>query len=310
MQCPHLERGASDMRDLYGEEGVAPVRFFHICTDGTNNGIVHLSDADYLMDNKICAVNAHKFGVRITCFAHMSTHSHQVVWTDSYETAKQYAEAWKHSYAMYCSHQHGIRSPFEGVECTVKPIFDSLYLKRCISYTLLNPVTAGIVRSPEEYRWSSFSAYFNPIDDGIVEVASLSVRQTREILHTRNDLAGTSLRLTADGEVSLKSFVDYKFVENLFGSQTAFFKSLALTNCAAEEQLYVNHLARYSDTDILAEIISLSTKKYGKSEFRTLTKSEKLSIVPLLIRKTSATPKRLARLMRLQPAEITAILGQ
>jgi putative transposase len=36
------------------------------------------------------------------------------------------------------------------------PIVTDLYLLACSRYVDLNPVRAGIVRAPEDYRWSSF----------------------------------------------------------------------------------------------------------------------------------------------------------
>ncbi len=291
------------------EENIRPVRFFHICTDGTHNNVIHIDDEDYRRDTTILAINAYKYGVRIICFEHMSSHSHVIVAADSYETAENFGEACKHDYGIHFSRKHGIRNPYSRINCHTKEIFDPFYLKRCIAYVLLNACTAKIVRSPEEYRWSSFAAYFNNVDDGIVEVASLSQARYRKLLKTKTDLRGSSIKLCKDGSLSLKSFVDYRFVEKLFGNQSQFFKSLALTNCVEEEELYVGKTVRYDDTELIAEVISRSLLKYNKTELRLLTKQEKLMLIPYVIKKTGASTKRLARILRLTAEEIDSVLG-
>lgn len=76
-----------------------------------------------------------------------------------------------------------------------------------------------------------------------------------------------------------------------------------------EEELYVGRVVRYDDTEIIAEVISRSLLKYNKTELRQLTKQEKLKLLPYVIRKTGASTKRLARILRLTIEEIDSVLG-
>lgn len=297
------------MRDCYVGESAAPLRFFHICTDGTKCGIIHFDKTDYQRAISVSAVNSEKCGVEIICFCHMSSHSHYVVRADSYEGARSFIESCKHDYARYVASKHGVRSPLSGIGCNIKEITAPFYLKRCIAYVLLNPVAANIVKTPEEYPWSSFRTYFSALDDGVKRVSEMETVECRKLLHTKLDLKQSHLMLDSEGHVSYKSFVNYRLVEKLFGSQTALFKSLALTNSATEEELYADHCAKYDDTELIAEVMSLSVKKFGKTEFRMLTKNEKYSIIPAIIRKTRVQPRRLARILRVRPEEISRLLG-
>lgn len=297
------------MRDFYVGEGAARLRFFHICTDGTKSGIIHFDDADYCRDISISAVNAVKCGVEVLCFCHMSSHSHFVVGAENYGDARLFIESCKHDYARYVTLRHGVRSLLSGIECNIKEITDPFYLRRCIAYVLLNPVAAKAARNPEEYPWSSFRAYFSTLDDRARRVSEMETVECRRLLHTKQNLKESNLWLDSEGHVSLKSFVNYRFVEKLFGSQTSLFKSLALTNYATEEEIYAGHRVRYDDTELIAEVMALSVKKFGKTEFRMLTKNEKYSIIPAIIRKTQVQPRRLARILRISPEEITRLLG-
>ena len=297
------------MREYYVGESAAPVRFFHICTDGTKSGIIHFDDADYCRAISISAVNAVKFGVEVLCFCHMSSHSHFVVSAENCGDARLFIESHKRDYARYVTCKHGVRSLLSGIECNIKEITDTFYLKRCIAYVLLNPVAAKVVRNPEEYPWSSFQTYFSILDDRAIRVSDMETVECRKLLHTKQNLKKSHLWLDNDGHVSLKSFVNYELVEKLFVSQTSLFKSLALTNYATEEEIYADHRVKYDDTELIAEVMALSVKKFGKTEFRMLTKREKYSIIPAIIRKTGAQPRRLARILRISPEEISHLLG-
>ncbi len=297
------------MFDYYEGEGAAEVKFFHVCTDGTSNGVVHFCDKDFLKAIKLSAVSAFKCGVSIVCYCHMSTHSHFVIYCESQEQAKSFGEAFKRDYARYVSKEYGVAKVYYGVACVPKRINDLYYLKNCISYVLMNPVTAGIVRRAEDYKWSSFDAYFNNAVDDSISINDLGTVRRRSIMCTHADLSASLLRVCSDGSLSVKSFVDYKFVEKLFKGRTDFFRSLALTDCVSEEEKYIGNSFAYSYTEIIAEVISCAQKFFGKTSIALLTKEEKRKVIVTVRKKTRATPKVLARILRLDIREVYYALG-
>ena len=52
-------------------------------------------------------------------------------------------------------------------------VLDEPYLLSAARYVELNPVRAGSVNTPRQYRWSSATAHFSGKDDALVTVASL-----------------------------------------------------------------------------------------------------------------------------------------
>lgn len=299
----------SDMKEYFEGESVVPIKFFHICTDGTRNGIVHFCDADYRQAILISAISAYRHNVRMTAFCHMSTHSHFVIYCNSFEDAKSFADEFKKEYARFAARAHGERKIYKDIDCTPKQISDPFYLRNCISYTLMNPVVPQIVKRPEDYRWSSFEAYFNNAQYDTVKVSSLGKRKCRELLHTREDLSSSDLLIDPDGNLNLKSTVDYGFVERLFISRTDFFRSLAITDCIKEEERYVRAVLNYSDTEILAEILSYASKHFKKNSIQDLTKDEKLKILMPILKKTRANAKRISRLLRLEVTQTASLLN-
>jgi putative transposase len=55
-------------------------------------------------------------------------------------------------------------------------IMDEKYLMKAVRYVAMNPVRAGIVKRPEQYRWSSSSAYLNRKKDPLVDFSGLNDR--------------------------------------------------------------------------------------------------------------------------------------
>lgn len=287
------------------------IRFFHVCTDGTSNGIVHFSDEDYEQADKTTAVSALKAGVHIVCHCHMSTHSHFVVWCNSKEDAMKFGETYKHDYSLYVYKEHKVSCVYRGVSVTVREIIDAWDLRGCIAYTLLNPVTARIVTSPESYKWSSFCAYFQKPGSGLIPVSELSSTQLRKIFRTHYDLKGSGFMVDEEGHIDVKTFVDYRFVEKLFGGVTKFFKVLAVTDCAEEELKYTDlaSTVKYTDDDLRTEALALAKKKYGRDDLDALPLEQKARLVLPLRKKTGAVLSRLARVLRLNYQFVKRLVG-
>ena len=284
------------------------ILFFHVCTDGENNGIVHMTDDDYLAAIRISAICAQRYGVVIVCFVHMSTHSHFVIWCSTAEQAEAFANAFKRDYSQYVASKHKIVALYKSINANPKRITDSRYLKACISYVLMNPVAAKIVVRPEDYKWSSFNAYFNDSPVEGYAVADLQARQVRKLLHTHDNLSKSRLLLSKSGIVVIRSFVDYKFVERLFMGKTEFYRSLALTDYSAEESKYVPHVLRFSDSELYAELKALSSAMFNV-DTPLLTKQQKIKLLPIIYKRTKVTYRRLARVLRLPSKEVASILG-
>lgn len=286
------------------------VLFFHISTDGESNGIVHTCDEDYRQANTISALCAERTGVHIVVSVHMSTHSHFVIWCETDEMAWAFSNSYKRDYARYASLEHGMYKVYSGIDAEPKAICDIYHLKNSIAYVLLNPVAAGIVHRAEDYRWSSFEAYFNKESPVIFPVSSLPTVTRRRLLRTKMDMSFSRICVLENGDVYLKSFIDYSFVERLFGGRMEFYRALALTDSVKEEERYVHHTVKYNDNELLAEALNITKQKFGKPDLVLLTKHEKTSVLQILHKKTGATPRRMARVLRLDPKFVLVLFGR
>ena len=296
------------MKNFFYEE--TPVRFYHICTDGENNGTVHICDKDYLMAVMMTAIKARQCDVRIICYCHMSTHSHFVISCERYEQAVKFIGSYKRDYGRYAFLEHDRMCIYRDVPATVKEICDVYYLKKCICYVLLNPVVPKVVVRPEDYRWSSFNAYFdnNREKSGYRKVRDISITECRAIFHTHIDLKEYGFVIDGNNDLVVKSFVEYEFVENLFKGKTEFYRFLDRTNSVTEEQIYAPTIVSFNDNELRAEASQLAEKRYGIIEVHKLTHDQKVSLLLSLRRKTGVTAARLARALELKASEVRMLL--
>lgn len=280
--------------------------FFHICTDGQSNGIIHTSTADYKQSTVISAITAYVTGVSILCYCHMSSHSHFVIRCRTYAQARNFAIGFKRDYGRYMFIEHGMSMIYRDVSAKPHEIADLYYLRNCISYVLMNPVVPRIVSRPEDYQWSSFNVYFggNTTADDEVPLSSLSVRQIRTALRTRHDLKQSGFVIDNQNNILLKSFVDYESVESIFGSKTDFFRSILITKYESEEEKYVEARLKFSDDELVAEASVAAASKFDVKQLNQLTKEQKRTIAIHLKKKTNASVNRIARILRMRPVEL------
>lgn len=286
-----------------------PVRFFHICTDGTSNGIIHTCDEDYEMATKLCAICAYFNDISMVCYAHMSTHSHFLGSCSSRERAVAFSHDYKREYGRYMKNKHGISGVYRYIDCSVVEIMDVKQLQRCICYILLNPVVPKVVARPEDYRWSSFNAYFSPLqEEGVRFVKEMTTREIRSLFHTHQNIKKSGFAVDPCGNIVPQSFINIRLVEKLFGGKTEFYRGLALTDSIKEERLYMMNIVRYNDNELFAEVVLFVRKKYGTGDIQSLTHDQKLSLLLPIWRKTKVSPTRIARVLRLSTEEVGMFL--
>lgn len=291
------------------DNGCNAICFYHVCTDGEDNGIVYTSENDYRQAIIISAICAFKADVRIVCFCHMSTHSHFVIWSDSYDKADYFSNSFKRDYSRYFVLKYKTGPVYCGISAKPILIADRYYLMNCIAYVLNNPVAAKITARAEDYRWSSFNAYFNGLHDDSVPIERYGVREVNRTLLTRADLRNSGFRLNPDGSINLKSFVDYGFVERMYGGKKEFYRSMAITDSVTEETRYVPHIVRFSDTELYAEALEIARQKYSTDTLNLLTKERKIALIMPLHRRTKASIERIARIFRINPKEARSLAG-
>jgi putative transposase len=130
----------------------------HIIQRGNNRQACFFADEDYLNYLRWLGEYAAKTGCRIHAYVLMTNHVHLLISTECNESAGALLKALGQRYAQYVNRSYRRSGTlWEGRfrSCLTQ---EETYLLSCQRYIELNPVRAGMVLHPAEYRWSSYRA--------------------------------------------------------------------------------------------------------------------------------------------------------
>jgi len=140
---------------------VAPRNYiFHILTRGNNRQDVFRDEMDYQKYLEILDRYKEKHQFKIYHYVLMKNHVHLVL--EPQEEGGSLADIMKGinlSYAQHYKRRYDHIGHFWQDRFKSILISSDQYLLACGSYVELNPVRAGAVKDPKDYRWSSYRAY-------------------------------------------------------------------------------------------------------------------------------------------------------
>ena len=147
-----------------------PGAFYHLMHRGVRRVAIFEDEMDYQMMLELLKVSLKRYNCSLHAYCLMTNHIHLLLETNDIEIGKM-MRYFSFCYAGYVNqkyHYHG--HVFEGryKSCLVK---DDSYFLQTSRYIHLNPVKAGIVKYPEEYRWSSYQTMVGLSDDKITMVS-------------------------------------------------------------------------------------------------------------------------------------------
>jgi len=128
----------------------------HIIQRGNNRQATFFSDEDYKAFLDWLKTGAQKHGCAIHAYVLMTNHFHLLVTPEQKESISKMIQFVGRHYVTYFNRTYQRSGTlWEGRHkgCIVDT---ERYLLTCARYIELNPVRAGIVNTPSEYRWSSY----------------------------------------------------------------------------------------------------------------------------------------------------------
>ena len=130
----------------------------HIVQRGNSRQAVFFCDDDYQAYLTWLSEGASKYGCKVHAYVLMTNHIHLLMTPESPESISktiQYVGRYYVSYINAVYNKSGTLWEGRHKGC----IIDSeQYLLACMRYIELNPVRAGMVEKPIDYRWSSYAA--------------------------------------------------------------------------------------------------------------------------------------------------------
>lgn len=136
--------------------------FFHVMVQGIKK--------EYIFNQKIAIKKyvellnneRENFDLEILAYCVMNNHAHLLIYTKRIEEMSLYMHTINQKFAQFYNYINQGRVGYVFRDrYKSEPIYNEQSLIRCIRYIHNNPVKANIVKSPKDYKYSSYSKYLN-----------------------------------------------------------------------------------------------------------------------------------------------------
>ena len=140
----------------------------HIVQRGNNRQVVFFEAADYRLYLDTLFESAQRYDVSIHAFVCMTNHVHLLVTPWCKDSAARMMQRLGSTYTAAINAAYGrCGSLWEG-RFKSSLVDSEGYVLACYRYIELNPVRAGMVTHPGEYRWSSYAHNANCLSDYLI----------------------------------------------------------------------------------------------------------------------------------------------
>jgi len=164
---------------------VVPSIPHHITQRGNRRMETFFGEADYCEYLHLMAQWCNRCKVQIWSYCLMPNHVHLIAVPGTEDSLRRAIGEAHRRYTRYINFQKGWKGHLWQGRFASYPM-DEQHLVAATRYIELNPVRAGLVKKPEEYKWSSALAHLQGEDDILFKVEPLSaiVRNWRDLLKT------------------------------------------------------------------------------------------------------------------------------
>ena len=128
----------------------------HVIQRGNNRQACFFAEEDYRFYLHWLGEGAEKYGCEIHAYVLMTNHVHLLLTPRKANGASQLMQSLGRRYVQYINRTYKRSGTLWEGRFKASLINAEEYLLRCQCYIELNPVRAGMVQDPSEYRWSSY----------------------------------------------------------------------------------------------------------------------------------------------------------
>lgn len=130
----------------------------HVVQRGHSREPVFFEDDDYSAYLSWMGEAAARYGCAIHAYVLMTNHIHILVTPELRNSISLMMQYIGRHYVPYINYTYGTSGSIWEGRYKASMISDEEYLLTCMRYIELNPVRAGMVRAPAQFRWSSYRA--------------------------------------------------------------------------------------------------------------------------------------------------------
>jgi len=237
---------------------------YHIIQRASGKDILFVEDKDFLYFIYLLKEIKERFSLDIFCFSLMPNHIHLLLRINKSNLSEAMKSLFE-KYAIYFNNKyqrkgHLFYGKYRAFLCQ-----SDEYLITASVYIHLNPYKAGLVNTPEEYRWSSLAVYLNPPRKTFLNYSYILNFLSSDI--KRSSFLYRKM-LNSVGKLKFKNiYEDYKFIEKLLLSVKEKFERLGIfkkSNICEWERLF----QRFKNRKKLRKIEERSARKYLIEQLR------------------------------------------
>jgi putative transposase len=140
----------------------------HIIQRGNNRQAIFSAEADYQLLLDLIGEHARQQHVAVHAYVLMSNHFHLLATPETEEGIPQMMQAVGRRYVRHYNLRQGRSGTLWEGRYRSTLIQAERYLLACMVYMDLNPVRAGMVADPGDYRWSSHEHYIGRRTDKLI----------------------------------------------------------------------------------------------------------------------------------------------
>ncbi len=144
----------------------------HVIQRGINKSAVYFEEEDYQHYKHILHEAAESSGVLIHAYVLMTNHIHLLATADSDRGISLMMQKLGRFYVPYINHKYGQSGTLWDVRFKSSLVDSDHYVLACMRYIEMNPVRAGMVKSPQAYKWSSYLSNALDFHDRLITPAA------------------------------------------------------------------------------------------------------------------------------------------
>ncbi|MGH8399277.1 MAG: transposase [Gammaproteobacteria bacterium] len=130
----------------------------HVIQRGNDRQPVFFDERDYIQYRAWLREGAQRYGCTVHAYVLMTNHVHLLVTPQSREAISRTIQHVGRYYVSYINREYGRSGTLWEGRHKGSLVSVADYFLACSRYIELNPVRAGMVETPGEYRWSSYQA--------------------------------------------------------------------------------------------------------------------------------------------------------
>jgi len=140
----------------------------HLIQRGNNRCACFVAEEDYLFYLQCVEEIACKVGVDVHAYVLMTNHVHLLVTSVTREGVSQLMKLLGQRYVQYFNRMYNRSGTLWEGRFKSALVSEERYFLACQRYIELNPVRAGMVEHPAEYRWSSYAANGQGLENTLI----------------------------------------------------------------------------------------------------------------------------------------------